>query len=234
MPFPLIQTGFILRDVVYRPTSTINSLKKVVLKEEDKKSELINEFSLSCPQPNVDVEYLCNPSNTEEIMYNLSKRKGVGDIQKVLDHFKLLQSLSNKPTSQEYTEAYQQFIEEAIKIPNRSHHDISQYGENPHVLRKAGPKPNFSFKALSFKEIAKSLNVMQTENISNFSGQRSYFFMGQLAELESALVQWSLKTLLSRGFQLISVPDILNRNIIESCGMATKGDRHQVSYLYKA
>jgi seryl-tRNA synthetase len=52
--------------------------------------------------------------------------------------------------------------------------------------------------------------------------------MGELAEMEHALVSFTVKKLLARKFKLISVPDILPSQIIEFCGMTTRGDRTQV------
>jgi len=49
-----------------------------------------------------------------------------------------------------------------------------------------------------------------------------------LAELEDALVRYSLEAVRKAGFQLISVPDIIYPHIIESCGMRTRSDRDQV------
>ncbi|KAG5896148.1 hypothetical protein JTB14_015851 [Gonioctena quinquepunctata] len=51
---------------------------------------------------------------------------------------------------------------------------------------------------------------------------------GELVELEHALLNYFLKKLLQNGFELISVPDILPREVIESCGMNTRGERNQV------
>jgi seryl-tRNA synthetase len=60
------------------------------------------------------------------------------------------------------------------------------------------------------------------------SGHKSYYFMGELAEMEQALVWFTVKKLLASNFKLVSVPDILPSQIIESCGMTVKGDRTQV------
>lgn len=57
--------------------------------------------------------------------------------------------------------------------------------------------------------------------------------MGEMAELEQALVNYFVSKLLRNGFELISVPDILPKDLIESCGMSTSGERDQVYLLYK-
>ncbi|CAH1971676.1 unnamed protein product [Acanthoscelides obtectus] len=53
-----------------------------------------------------------------------------------------------------------------------------------------------------------------------------------MAELEHALVNYFLENLIvNHGFELISVPDILPRDVIERCGMKTRGERNQVYSL---
>ena len=49
-----------------------------------------------------------------------------------------------------------------------------------------------------------------------------------MAELEQALIRFTVKELLRRGFELISVPDVLYPEIIESMGMTVRGERDQV------
>ena len=52
-------------------------------------------------------------------------------------------------------------------------------------------------------------------NLKNFCGDRTYYLTGALAQLEQALIQWAVRQLENRGFQLISVPDILHKDIIQ-------------------
>ncbi|KAJ8961476.1 hypothetical protein NQ318_014724 [Aromia moschata] len=52
-----------------------------------------------------------------------------------------------------------------------------------------------------------------------------------MAELEQALINYCVEKLILNGFQFVSVPDILPRLVIESCGMHTRGDRNQVFTL---
>lgn len=53
--------------------------------------------------------------------------------------------------------------------------------------------------------------------------------MGEMAEMERALINYTVQRLLKNGFNLISVPDILHRDVIEGCGLNTRGKRSQVS-----
>ena len=69
---------------------------------------------------------------------------------------------------------------------------------------------------------------LRTENLGNLTGHRSYYFVDALALLEQALVQYTVDRLTREGFLLYSVPDLLRRDLIEGCGMDTRGERAQV------
>ena len=63
------------------------------------------------------------------------------------------------------------------------------------------------------------------------TGERTYFLTGALAELEQALVQWTVERVAGAGFSLVSVPDLLHPAVISACGMAAEGERTQVYHL---
>ncbi|KAG8327526.1 seryl-tRNA synthetase [Homalodisca vitripennis] len=176
------------------------------------------------PSPQLDELYLCNSNNKEEINTNIINRKGVGDINKVLQLHDELRLQPDNPSIK------CSLTKEMLKIPNRTHPEVMNYGEMPHIVKFLGDKKHFNFKPNEFHTITKKLNLLRND-LSNFTGHRSYFFTGQLAEMESALIKYSLSKLLDNGFQAVSVPDILDRAIIESCGMETQGTRSQVYSL---
>lgn len=199
------------------------------------KSQVTEEGNIHCesgndlkiPQPELDLDYLCNTDNRNEIKFNIDNRKGVGDIDKLLELHNQIKSLNTD--SPQYEQIHKEFVAEAVKIPNRSHPDIREYGEKPKVIKVLGEYPKYDFKPRQFDFLTKRLHLARHDNLPNFTGHRSYFFMGQLADLESALIKLSLNRLITHGFKIISVPNILNRNVIEACGMVTRGERSQVS-----
>ncbi|XP_075223374.1 seryl-tRNA synthetase, mitochondrial [Lycorma delicatula] len=184
--------------------------------------------SIHLPSPVFDLDYFCDPANRLEIQDNVRKRKCRGDIDRVLAINDQLNKLSVDHES--YKHLKENLIREISKLPNKLHHCIKDLDE-PEILRYTGLKRQFNFKPKEFSDISKQLRIVRSDHLSNFTDHRSYFFMDQLAEMESALVKFSLKNLLSKNFQLISVPDILNKHLIESCGMETEGDRTQVYEL---
>lgn len=100
------------------------------------------------------------------------------------------------------------------------------------VLKSVGHKPEFNFKPLPLNMLKKVRHCLKTDNLTNFCGDRSYYFLGPLAKIEHALVQYTLAKLIKEGFKLVSVPDILPDELIKRCGMDTVGERNQVYSLY--
>lgn len=179
--------------------------------------------------PELNEEYLCNPCNLNTIEDNINHRKGVGDI-------KLVHELKNKlgkinKQSDGYENVRSQYYKELIQIPNDTHPIIYTYGDKPKEIKLVNTKKLFTFKCKEFGEIAKKLNLVRTEQLGNVSGNRSYYILGELAELEQALINYFVENLINSGYEVISVPDILPRYIIERCGMNTRGERNQVYTL---
>lgn len=71
--------------------------------------------------------------------------------------------------------------------------------------------------------------MVRTNHLGIVAGHRSYTLMGEMAEMERALTNYTVERLLQNGFNLIFVPDILHRDVVEGCGLNTRGKRAQVS-----
>lgn len=188
--------------------------------------ENVLKKSCSSIQTTYDINYICNQQNIKEISQNILQRKGVGDIQ-------LVHLLKNKldtidVNTIEFQETKTKFLEELYKLPNKTHPDVLQYENEPKIVKHVNLKRSFQFEPKEFYEITKRLNLVRTDQLGNVSGNKSYYFLGEMAQLEYALIQYTLDKLIKNGFSLISVPDILPRRIIENCGMNTRGDRTQV------
>ena len=178
------------------------------------------------PKLELDLDYLCDIRNKAEIEQNIKNRKGIGNISRVIELNNALQK--ETVCHENKTRLMKELESEASQIPNKSSSAVANYGSEPRVIGVTGTKSSFNFKPKEFSNITSSLHLMRTENVSNLSGHKSYYFMGQLAELEHALVQFTVQKLLARHFQLVSVPDILSAKVIEGCGMRVHGDRTQV------
>uniref|UniRef100_A0A8D8H4W0 serine--tRNA ligase n=1 Tax=Culex pipiens TaxID=7175 RepID=A0A8D8H4W0_CULPI len=184
-------------------------------------------------KPSYDTDYLLNPANIPEIQHNIEHRKGVGNIQLVHELNSKLRSLPTNAGEAERSQLNDQLQAELRKIPNRTHPGVLQHGADPKVVRYYNEKPSLGegAKVFEFSEMTKKMNIFRMEKLGNFTGHKSYYLTGELAELEQALIRYALSKLLARNFHLITVPDILPARIIESCGMSTHGERNQVYKL---
>lgn len=180
--------------------------------------------TFKAPKPTLDLDYLGNPENAEEIHCNIVARKGVGCIKSFSE---LLKSY-NMASPEEKPVLLDRLTEEGLKIPNQSDSRLASYGETPKVVEERGIKPRWSFTPREFHEIANNLDLLRTENLGNITGSRSYYFIKELVQLEQALIHFTVDTLMKKGFTLYSVPDLLHSKLIESCGMDTQGERTQV------
>lgn len=179
-------------------------------------------------KPELNIDYICDLKNINTISDNITRRKGVGNIQTVHELYNKIKDKQTNDT--ELEELKKQFYSEVKKIPNDTHPEVINYGKEPKLVKFIGEKQKFDFKPREFHEIAKILNLIRTEQLGNVSGNRSYYFLGILAELEQALIQYTVQKLVKKGFELISVPDIVELRTIENCGMTVKGDRTQVNF----
>ena len=70
----------------------MSSIRELVSKRpgegdvEDTKLLTENPNKIKIPEPEFDLEYLCDPQKRDEIRQNILYRKGVGDIDKVVSY----------------------------------------------------------------------------------------------------------------------------------------------------
>jgi seryl-tRNA synthetase len=183
------------------------------------------------PEPEFNWQYLCNSNNMEEIRKNIVNRKGVGDIDRVVSLWKSLQSLD--PADSRYSEVRQELLTAAADIPNATHPQ-SPIGDESHAHQAmlCGPKREFNFIPKTAVEIGENLDILRTQHVGHATGPRTYYLRRELAQLEQALVQFTLHNLRTKyNFTMMSVPDLVRQEIIEGCGFKTSGERTQVYRL---
>lgn len=176
----------------------------------------------------LDIEYYCNPANRLTIEKNLNRRGFEADLDQI---YKLWDELKVKPESNERLRI--DLLRAIARLPNTTHPDVlANETDVPKTLETVGERPNFDFSPRRFEFLMNKLRLLQADpNYNVLCGERSYFFRGDLALLEEALVRFTVKRLLERGYTLVSVPDLLHPDDIEACGMATGGERTQVYRL---
>jgi len=184
----------------------------------------------------LDWQFLSNPANLEAIQRNIQQRKSQASILEVQALYKeiYLNTCIHESKSEEGRDkTVRNLLKAALEIPNMCPPEVSNLGtENKTLYEK--PFSNPSFKVRKFEDIARILSGARLTNLGLLCGERSYFLTGVLAELEQALIQWTVEQLLIKGFNLLSVPDILPPAVIKACGMQVDGERTQVYRLADA
>lgn len=181
------------------------------------------------PEPDFDWSYVCDPSNVHVIHKNIKNRKATGDISNVIQ---LRQKFLAEKDETLKEKIRQELLKAALQIPNSSHPE-SPVGDEicARVVKTLGVKRNFPFPPKSTVDIGENLGLLRTRNVVLTTGERTYYFIDDLALLEKALVKFTIQRLLRQGFKLISVPDLIHPGVIEGAGFPTTGERTQVYSL---
>ncbi|KFM60899.1 Serine--tRNA ligase, mitochondrial, partial [Stegodyphus mimosarum] len=117
-------------------------------------------------------------------------------------------------------------------FPNLTHPKVLENkSEEPFLLQKVGKKTAFTYFPTKFESLTKRLNVLRTKHLGHMSGSKSYFLKNDLSLLEQALVRFALSKLIKKGFQMVSVPDVVSQTSFEGCGMKTDGKHSQVYHI---
>ena len=169
---------------------------------------------------------LLHPGNRSKILQNLVDRlvvKNEGEATEMLDNLNTLRIQAQKSPSSETRKKLQNA---ALEFPNFSHPSITDLKDPRVVFDNCQDLDQSNLdKIRSFEEISKVLNGSRTSDTGQTSTEKSYYLLGPLAELEQALIHFTVNHLITRaGFQLVSVPDLLNPQILEACGLKTTGE----------
>jgi len=76
-------------------------------------------------------------------------------------------------------------------------------------VRKWGKIPNFGFPPKDHIELAKSLDLIDFERGAKVGGYRAYFLKNQAAEMELALMWYTLKKLAAKGYTALIAPSLV-------------------------
>ena len=154
---------------------------------------------------------------------NIELRKSEADLDKVVRLHGLFCQTSDPEVEKE-------LMEETSRLPNMCAERVLHMEDNNKTIYQ-GSFLQHDFRLRKFEEIARILTGARLSNLGHLTGERTYYLTGFLAELEQALVQWTVSRLVKAGFSLVSVPDLLHPQIISACGMKVGGGRTQVYQL---
>ncbi|CAP22951.2 Protein CBR-SARS-2 [Caenorhabditis briggsae] len=183
-------------------------------------------------RPDLNFEFLLNEKNIEAIKENILNRKGVGDIDKVHEKWAVIQKMMNsgeKPNDineQKYAQLWNELYDEAILIPNMTQDGVPQGSEeNAKKVSEWGDKREDD--CLTAEKLVQ--NWRSLLHPTEASGQRSYVFLGSLASLEKALLDYAYERVCALGFRPITVPDLVSGEVTQACGVMQRSE-HPIQY----
>ena len=179
---------------------------------------------ISFPPPKFDYSFLLDPVSLEKMRKNIELRKSEADLDKVVRLHRLFSQTGDR-------ELEKDLLEETTRLPNMCTERVLDMADDNKILYQ-GSVLQPEFKLRKFEEIARILSGARLANLGLLTGERTYYLTGVLAELEQALVQWTVRRLVETGgFSPVSVPDLLHPQVISACGMKVGGERTQVYQL---
>ncbi|MDO4399184.1 MAG: serine--tRNA ligase, partial [Candidatus Saccharibacteria bacterium] len=102
------------------------------------------------------------------------------------------------------------------RVPNIIFDDVPLGGEEDSVEIKAwGDKKKEGVDHLDY---AVSRDWVDFERGAKVAGAKFYYLKNELALLENALAQFGLKKVMERGFNFITVPDLVSSRVLEGTG----------------
>ena len=174
---------------------------------------------------NPDLTTLLTPAFRSKVIRNLVDRLYVKSEESAEEMLDSLYELKNTALKEPFSENRDKLNEAALQFPNFSHPAIIGLKEPRTLFDNCDQLDQKHLKKIrSFDEINRIMNGSRTEHTGQTTTEKSYFLLGPFAELEQALINYTIDHLTTRaGFELVSVPDILNPEIIEACGLKTTG-----------
>merc|ERR1719471_1112436 len=178
---------------------------------------------INLPPPQFDFSFMLDPDRLEKMRRNIQLRRSGADLDKVGNLYRQFCQTGDPVVEKE-------LIQETSRLPNMCAERVLDMADENKILHQDSfIQP--TFKLRKFEDIARILTGARLSNLGHLTGERTYYLTGLLAELEQALVQWTVSRLVKAGFSLVSVPDLLHPEIISACGMAVEGERTQVYLL---
>ncbi|MEK9159086.1 MAG: serine--tRNA ligase, partial [Patescibacteria group bacterium] len=138
-----------------------------------------------------------------------------------------------KELEERFKEAENGSNELLYKIPNINHKSTPVGpDESCNVVEtKVGKPPQFSFKPKEHFEVKAVQNLMDLERGAKASGSRFFYLRGKLAQLERAIMQLAIDTMVEKGFELVLPPIMVKEVAMFGAGFfpAEKNEIYRVN-----
>lgn len=89
---------------------------------------------------------------------------------------------------------------------------IGKTDEDNVEIKRVGQIPEFSFKIRDHMELAEDLDLVDVKRAVKIAGSRSYFLKNDAVLLEQALFRFVLDKLSKKGFEIMSVPELVKED----------------------
>ncbi len=127
----------------------------------------------------------------------------------------------------QHNEVVKNLDTQLLKMPNTSLHPEVPEGKDDSenvVVQTFGTIPQFDFQPLDHIELMKKHDMIDIERGVKLAGARSYFLKGDGMLLEQAVLQYTLKKIVERGFTPMQVPNIVNPECLHGTGYFPGGE----------
>lgn len=114
-----------------------------------------------------------------------------------------------KQLAEQVSALEREWNEQIMHCPNPPDESVpvgADDSENVEVFRWGEPKTT----GVDHKDFLTQRSLLEQESAARISGSKFYYLRGKLAVLHHALLQYGIKFLLQRGFELIEPPHIVN------------------------
>lgn len=128
---------------------------------------------------------------------------------------------------EDYETVVAQLDKDLLTMPNTSLHPDVPIGkdETENVVAKVfGEVPTFDFEAKDHMTLMKQHDMVDVDRGVKLAGARSYFLKGDGMMLEQAVLQYTLKKLVAKGFTPMNVPNIVNPECLMGTGYFPGGE----------
>ena len=120
----------------------------------------------------------------------------------------------------EFSAVDQQLQQTLLSIPNVILDDVPEGGEADSVEIKTWGQKKLG--AVDHLDFALKRDWVDFERGAKVAGSKFYYLKGDLALLENALTQFALNKLIEKGFQLMTVPHMVNQRTMTGTGFAPR------------
>lgn len=126
---------------------------------------------------------------------------------------------------QDETKLKDELLIAELAVPNAPMDEVPEGGENDaKEIIKVGEPTKFTFPIKDHLELALNLDILDMERAAKAAGARFYYLKNKGLLLEWALLRFVTDKLLDKGFQLMSTPHLLKKEVMQASGFNGEDD----------